>query len=319
MIPSIERQEYEEFVLDAPDATIFAEPWWLDITAGPGRWRANSVKKGDSVIGAWPTVIKRTPFGPIHRGAPFTPRLGPIFGQSAVGAKRYSRIVDVIPKLVTRMGTFAHVSARCNPQFDYWTPLLWEGFAQTVNYSWRITECSPTFEGIRPQLRRNVVGSLKKAEKAGLSVREGTPEELVPMVEETLSSRGVAVPERALMDKLCSESLARRRGTILAAVDKNDQLRSIGLFVHDQRVTWYLMGATNRTFSDVGASCLVILSGIHEAARRGNTFDFEGSMVQSIEPVFRGFGGKPVPYSVVTCTRSRIIDAALICRKRRTN
>src|SRR5204863_4126860 len=80
---------YDEFVAASPQGSVFCTSWWLDAVA-PGRWRAHELRDGERTVGAWPTVVERTRLGPVHRGAPLAPYLGPLFPPGD-GARRRSR------------------------------------------------------------------------------------------------------------------------------------------------------------------------------------------------------------------------------------
>src|SRR5947209_595113 len=127
---------YDELVATSPQGSVFCMSWWLDAVA-PGRWHAHEVEENGRVVAAWPTVVRRTRVGDVHTGAPLTPFLGPLLPPGE-GARRRSRELKLVESLLERIGPFAHLEARCNPAFDYWTPLRWHGFAQTTNYTWRL-------------------------------------------------------------------------------------------------------------------------------------------------------------------------------------
>src|SRR5436305_3364540 len=110
---------YDELVATSPQGSIFCTSWWLDAVA-PGRWRAHVVEEHGRAVAAWPTVVRTTRFGDIHGGAPLTPFLGPLFPPGD-GARRRSREIKLVEALLEKLGPFAHLEARCNPAFDYWT------------------------------------------------------------------------------------------------------------------------------------------------------------------------------------------------------
>ena len=107
----------------------------------------------------------------MHAGAPLTPFLGPLFPPGE-GARRRSREIAFVESLLERIGEFAHLEARCNPAFDYWTPLRWHGFRQTTNYTWRLPDLSD-LDSVFAGFRENIRGHVRAAEKSDVSVTEG--------------------------------------------------------------------------------------------------------------------------------------------------
>ena len=95
---------------------------------------------------------------------------------------------------------------------------------------------------------------------------------------------------------------------MLVARDVDGTVRAAGYFVHDERYTTYLLAATDAELR--GAASLVLWEAIRRAAQRGTAFDFEGSMLEHVEPFVRSFGGVPTPYSIVRHTPSSSVRAA---------
>src|SRR5712691_6273535 len=161
---------YDEFVAASPQGSVFCTSWWLDAVA-PERWRAHEVEEQGRIVAAWPTVVRTTRIGGVHVGAPLTPFLGPLLPPGE-GARRRSRELRLVESLLERIGPVAHLEARCNPGFDYWTPLRWHGFRQTTNYTWRLPDLSD-LDGVFAGFRENIRGHVRAAEKSGMTVAEG--------------------------------------------------------------------------------------------------------------------------------------------------
>jgi hypothetical protein len=310
---------YDEIVAGSPQGCVFASSWWLD-AAAPGRWRAHVAEAA-----AWPTVVRASPFGDVHTGAPFTPYLGPLLTPGE-GAHRRSREIEQLEALLERVGRFAHLEAACDPAFDYWTPLQWHGFAQTTHYTWRLSDLADperVFAGLRENVRREV----RKARKQGVVVEEGTLEEYLRVHERTAERQGrlgAARANSAVLSRIDAAAGARGARTILLARDGEGRVHAGGYFVQDARWTYYLAGGTEGELRTSGAHSLVLWTAIEQAGERRTGFDFEGSMLRHVERFVRAFGGVPTPYSLVRRTRSRgfavtraVKRAALAARRRR--
>jgi hypothetical protein len=287
---------YDEFVAASPQGSIFCTSWWLDAVA-PGRWRSHELRDGDRIVAAWPTVVEPTRFGVVHRGAPMSPYLGPLLPPGE-GARRRSRELKLVEDLLGVIGPFAHLEARCNPSFDYWTPLRWHGFQQTTNYTWRLPDVSD-LDAVFAGFRENIRGHVRAAERNGTTVAEGTLDGLL----EVHRRRFARDPQS--IDRVDTAASARGARTILIARDADGRARAGGYFVHDERFTTYLLAATDAEVR--GAAALVLWEAIKRAAERGTAFDFEGSMLRHVESFVRSFGGVPTPYSIVWRTPSRAV------------
>jgi Acetyltransferase (GNAT) domain len=287
---------YDEFVAASPQGSIFCMSWWLDAVA-PGRWHSHELLDGERIVAAWPTVVERTRFGLVHRGAPLTPYLGPLF-RPGEGARRRSRELKLVEDLLAAIGPFAHLEARCNPAFDYWTPLRWHGFEQTTNYTWRLPDLSD-LDAVFAGFRENIRGHVRAAERSGTTVVEGTLDDFLEVHRRRFDRDPQAI------DRIEAAAAPRDARTLLIARDPGGRARAAGFFVHDERFTTYLLAATDAEVR--GAAALLLWEAIRRAADRGTAFDFEGSMLRHVESFVRSFGGVPTPYSIVWRTPSRPI------------
>lgn len=298
---------YDDLVGDSPQGSVFATSWWLDAVA-EGRWRANTIEDDGDVTAAWPTVVRATRWGEVHEGAPLTPFLGPLFRPQESELKRRAEEVKRLDQLVESLRRPAHVEARCNPAFDYWTPLAWHGFKQTTHYTWRLPWLDDLDHVLR-SARENVRREIRKAEKRGITVEEDSLEAFQDVHLETVSYQeiGSAEASRRTLRAIEAAAAPREARVILLARDGDGRAHAGGYFVRDNRWVYYLVGASDPSLRTSGAASLVLWRGIEHAAEHGLGFDFEGSMVRGVERFFRAFGGEPTPYSIVRSTPSRAL------------
>jgi GNAT acetyltransferase-like protein len=298
-------EAYDAFAAASPQGTVFCSSWWLDATAGSGRWRHTDVCDADGrLIATWPAAVRRTRFGDVLTGAPLTPHLGPLLS-AGDGRQRRSREVDQLERLADALRPYAHVEACCSPRLDYWTPLSWHGFSQTTHYTWRLEDVSDeeaTFARLRDSARRQV----SKAQRLGLVVEPGTVDDLVALQRQTFERQEEAGtgPQEALVRRLAAAVTSHGAGEILVARDDAGQVHSASMFVHDERTTWYLLGGSDTELRASGSASLLMWEGIRRAGVRGTAFDFEGSMLRHVERFVRNFGGEPTAYSIVRHTPS---------------
>jgi hypothetical protein len=296
---------YDAFVAASPQGTLFCRSWWLDATAGPDRWRHADVCDADGrLVATWPAVLRRTRFGDVLTGAPLTPYLGPLLS-AGDGRQRRSREVDQLERLADALKPYAHVDARCSPRLDYWAPLAWYGFSQTSHYTWRLEDVSDE-EATLARLQNSARRQVAKAQRLGLVVEAGAVDDFVALQRRTFERQEAAGdgPPEALVRTIAAAIEDHRAGEILVARDDTGRAHSAAMFVHDQRTTWYLLGASDTELRASGSASLLMWEGIRRAGVRGTAFDFEGSMLQHLERFVRNFGGEPVPYSIVRHTPS---------------
>jgi hypothetical protein len=303
--------EYDRLVETSPQGSLFGSAWWLDAVA-PGSWRPNGLIEDGEMIAAWPTVVRRGRFGVEHGGAPLTPWLGPLFGADL----RRSSEDEVTGRLLEGIGRYAQLTARCSPAYDYWTPLYWRGFTQTTRYTWRIDDLSD-LEASFARLRNKVRGAVRRGEREGLSVQPGTLDDFLAIHSDTLErqNRSGDRAGRQALRRLDPAAAERDARSILVARDQEGRAAAAGYFVFDHRTTYYLLGGISATAASPYAVPLLLWTAIQQAAARDTRFDFEGSMLRPIELLVRGFGGDPVPYSVVRHTPSVPLRGAVALKR----
>jgi lipid II:glycine glycyltransferase (peptidoglycan interpeptide bridge formation enzyme) len=234
----------------------------------------------------------------------------------AAPVQRRAEEIRLIEALLERIGRAASIDAMCHPGFDYWTPLRWHGFTQTTRYTWRLDDLTDT-DSLFARVRENVRREVRKSRKRGVEVGPGSLEELLEVHARTVAQQDVPDGDRsrAVLRRLQPEAAARDAGTILMARDEQGRAHAGGFFVHDQRFTYYLLGGSDARLRTSGAMSAVMWAAIEQAAARGTGFDFEGSILRSVERYFRAFASEPVPYSRVRRVNSRALATEIAAKR----
>ena len=292
---------------------IFHSPWWLD-TVAPGAWREASVCEGGVTRARWPYVVQRQRGLTRLTAPPLTPRLGPLIesGETKL-SKRLGQHKELLFTLVDQLPTHDQFLQNLHPELEYWLPLSWRGFTQTTLYSYTLEDLSD-LETIRSGFSKGVRSDINKAGRS-LTVRrnQGTSDLYDALATTLLATRKRMPFSSEMLQRTYQACLERNQGQIFSAHDKAGQFVA-GLFlVWDEQTAYYLLAGAKQEARGTGAQSLLLWEAIQFAATVARQFDFEGSQIASIEQFFRGFGGRPVPYSHVE-RRSRRMNALLSLR-----
>lgn len=312
-----DREAHDAVVAASPQGSIFAESWWLDLAAGPTRWRPYVLRGGDGApVASWPVIERVSRLGLVAVGAPYSPSLGPLLSPpgDATSTRRWSQEVEGLEQLARLLAGHAHVEAACSPELRYWTPLSWHGYTQTTRTTWRLAAPLDA-QAVRAGMRKGARNALTSATRAGLTCTPATVDELLVACEATFRRQDARLPNEGVLRRLATGALERGRGEVLAVRAAGGELVSAGLFVFDARWTWNLAQGRIDVDGAGGAPTLLMITAIEHAAARGTGFDFEGSMLEPVERFVRGFGGEPSPYSVIR--RSDAAHARAVAWKRR--
>jgi hypothetical protein len=307
----IDEGRYNSFVSTSPQGTIFATTWWLDAVA-PNHYRILYVQNGDEIQAAWPIVFKHSKLVGLRI---FHPPLSPWLG--VLYRPRSSKLVNQLSKekalstqLIRQLAKFASLDVRFHRNFTYWSPFYWQGFTQTTGYTYVIDDLSD-IDAIWNGLRQNIRTDVKKATKQGVVVeviddinRFWEVHRLTFLRQQKPVPYSIDLVRR--IDAACRSRGARR---IFVGRDQQGDIHAAAYIVWDNRSAYYLMGGSDPEKRSSGATSLVLWKTIQFAATVANAFDFEGSMIESVERFFRAFGATPYPCSRISKVNSPLLFA----------
>lgn len=279
---------------DAPSLEFFASPWWLDLVAR-GRWGVVRSERGGR-SGVWPYVVRRR--GPFRYMTmpPMTQYLGPAITDSrAKYPKAIGQEHELIAGMFEALPSCDLYNLKLPPTMGNWLGLYWEGFRQTTRYTYILPpgEEDQLWSGLQDNIRRDI----RKA-RGSLAVRDDLgAEDLLKIIASGFARLGRPSP---YSDQLIRDVLVtvRKRGAgrCLFAVDDVGRIHAVLLYVWDNSRAYYVLGGQDSDLRTSGANSYLFWSAVTDAANRGLSFDFEGSMIRPVERFVRGFGGHLTPY-----------------------
>lgn len=300
------KESYSSFV-ERNSLPIFFQPWYLDAVSVPYEWDAVVVSNEGGVTAVWP-FLKKSKFGcSILTHPPLTPYLGPYIKGKLHHQKGYSRLQfekQILHRLADELpGSVLHLT-HGRPEWYNWQPLVWKGFVQSTRYTYRIDLTQPLdliWENISTKTR----SSIRKAERSMDVVQEKEWHEILVLIEKSFERKRMKVPYGKEVLQNLNSALTQRNSRISFSA-KLANKNVANTFVAFDNHTAYLL-ATGRADDDPGGSmALLIWESIKESKAIGlDTFDFEGSMIESIERFFRSFGGTQSNYNRLIRTKNR--------------
>jgi hypothetical protein len=279
---------------------IFQTDWWLD-AAAPRAWQAAQIKKDNQVIARLPYAIKRKKGLTLLTLPPFTHGMGPWLAPStAKYAKQLGQQKELLTELIHQLPEHDYFSQKCHYSFTNWLPFHWNGFSQTTAYTYILPDLSDldkVWSGFQDNIRREI----RKAEKqVTVSVTEDI-DTIYKIGLHTFQRQGLPYPYtyETVRDFDCAIAKhdARR---MFVAKDEQGRIHAAVYIVWDERSAYYLTGGSDAELRTSGAMSLLLWEAIQFAATVSQEFDFVGSMNESIERFFRGFGARQTPYFVLS-------------------
>jgi len=279
---------------------IFQQPWWLEAVA-PGSWdEVKLINKGKTQ--ARLPYIKQKKIGlTLLMMPPFTQVLGPwLEPLQGKYATRLSRQKQMMTDLIEQLPRFDYFKQNFHYSFDNWLPFYWKDFEQTTRYTYvldDISDMDAVWSGIKGNIRREI----RKARKQITVETDLGVEKLWNMHLKTFERQN-ETPDFSFetfkrLDDACKKHDARKA---FFAIDEDGHMHAALYIVWDENSAYYLVGGADPKLRNSGASSLLMWEAINYVSERTQKFDFEGSMIESIERFFRGFGARQKPYFRIT-------------------
>ena len=281
--------------------SIFETDTWLNAIA-KDKWTRIEIKKNNGDIEACFPIVKGRRCGfRILDLPPLTQTLGIYIPASdAKLSKRLEKEKKILNKIIEMIPKGYNCNFRLDIDNQYILPFIWKGFKVIPKYSYRI-ENLKDLDVIWNGFKENIKTDIRKAQKKVIIREDLSIDALIKMQTKSFSRQGRRMPIDIELiksiDDILIECNARK---LLCAVDEEGNIHAAAYFVFDKRRCYYLMGGGDPEFRNSGAASLLIWEGIKFAHNHSEIFDFEGSMIESIERFFRGFGAVPRVYYNVT-------------------
>jgi len=275
---------------------LFMQPWWLDAT---GAWDVALAIRNDQIVGAMPYTPGRR-WGIAHVGMPALTHHLRIWMDKPPDIsdhKWLTREKQIIWLLIDDLPAYGYFSMVFEENsFNNWLPFHWKGFTQEMRYTFVIGRMDK--EALDQQINRNLRRNIKEA-AAGLTIRTEVDRDVFfDMCRNTYKRQKMAMPySKELFSRIDEAITSHDAGVKLSAFSHNGSLAAVAYLLWDQDRAYYLLAGDNETGRQTGASILVCREALRIAFEERNvsTFDFCGSMLESITDIRRQFGAQASP------------------------
>lgn len=273
--------------------SVFEQPWWLDIVA-PGKWGEVTIKEHNQVIARLPYVFDN---GKISMPV-YTQTLGiwmdSKFNEFQKGNDHLAEQKKIIHQLLSLLPKSKSFNFVFDSVVEYILPFRWEGFSIDPTFSYRITELDK--DSIDNKLGKGVKRDLNRGMKTfSIDGNNNSIDEFIALQNETYSRQNRKNPiNNDLTASIISKAINAQHGKLLFARDEKGNAHAGSFLLYDEKVCYHLLSGQNTKYGNLGAMPFLLYNEILFASNNSKIFDFEGSMVEGIEQVYRRYGGKQV-------------------------
>ncbi|HTB05403.1 MAG TPA: GNAT family N-acetyltransferase [Bacteroidia bacterium] len=283
---------------------IFHKPFFLNSVV-KDNWDVIPIVVENKIVACLPYTIQQIKGYKNFTQPPMAQFLGPWIDAGYLIKDKVRKQKKIMNELYDRLPACSSYLQNWSPDIDNWLPLYWKGYSQTTKYTNVIsdlTDLNTVWEHFDSDVKRRI---RKSEEKFKVQPHEDF-EVFFNVLEDSFNRKGAKNPLKceifSSMDGACSQNLCRK---MLVAKDTAGNIAGGIYLIWDSRSVYYMAGGFTAGNSDV--MCLLIWEGIKLAASMKLQFDFEGSMIESIEHFFRSFGPVQKPYFTVSKINSRKI------------
>lgn len=295
-------KQFRETCRQQPGIPLFSQACWLDAVSE--NWQVAAYSEKGKLLGVLPYSLKGNLLTKRIYLPELTPYSGPVLfypgGQDEYEKRSFEK--KVITQLLNQLPDKLYKqSFKCYPAIDNWLPFHWKGYKETGRYTY-LLDTSPTKEMIFSQFKEAHQRQIKKAEKAGMTTERCTDSTLLfSLFSKTFERQGLKTPfSKTHFESIFKAVSAHHAGDAYLAKNKQGKILAAMLTVWDDAVMYYLLGYFDEAESNSGAMTYLFWHAILLAKIKGQTFNFEGSMIDSIEQYFRGFGGTLTPVHFIS-------------------
>lgn len=302
------KEKFNQFCEGNLAIPLFLTYKWYDALFG-NDWDVVLVEKNDNILGFLPYIITKKKTFQLIRPPYITPYQGVwmIYPSDQKYTNRLSFEKEVMIDIINQLPEVDSFQQKFLPEFTNWLPFYWNNFEQTTRYTYIIEDLSNT-EKVFKDFKENIRREIRKAEKT-LTIETTEDIDLLYKLKVSVydeNGESYSIPEKMLINafNFCKNN---NSGELLVAKDAYGNIHSILFYVWDNSTAYYLHGGTYNNYKTSGSMSLLLWEAIKRSSKKVNKFNFEGSMVESIERYFRAFGGKQVPYFEIKKTDSKLL------------
>jgi len=289
------------------DMPLFQQPFWLDIVA-ENQWDVLLIKENNTIAASMPLIYnsleQRTkiikPF--------LTPFCGPYFNKE-ITKNDFVKEQNLLMKLEEQINDYKYFEQNWHNSITNWLPFYWKNYSQRTKYTYILNDIK-NIDQFYGNFKTNIKRNIKKSkEKFNIQIKQSTDIDIFyEVLCKTFKKKGMShhIP-KFFYERIIKETSKRNCGTFLFAKDDMNKIHAVSLIVWDADTAYYLAGGNDPELNKSGSASHLMVEAIKYASQYVNKFDFEGSMLKSIENYFRGFGAKQIPYFEIIKVNSRVM------------
>lgn len=314
------KEQYKKLCEEDKSIPLFAQYWWMDAVCPTEQWNILLAREQGIITGALPYHF-REKYGFCCIIQPQLTQYNSVWinprdrdsnpAGSSDEKKIFKELIDQLEqlKLSFYQQCFHH-------NFTNWLPFYWRGFKQTTRYTYvieNIKNPDEVYNNFSPAKKRQI----KKCRDILVTDRNMTAKEFYAHHKKSLEGHGAVIEySYDLFACVFEAAQAREAGQIFSVKDAEGNIHACLFAVWDKHSAYNLLYSIDPRYASSGASTLIVWEAIKYLSDKTGCFDFEGSMIESVENSYRQFGTTRISYSLIEKYYSTLFKALFALKKR---
>jgi hypothetical protein len=291
---------WDEAVSRSSQGNIFSKSFWLNCY-DQSSYKILGIFSDGRVVGG---IALPSQNGNLKRSKMITP-IVPYFEQTdktATLIEINKRFLSPLAEYICR--EYEAIDLSWHPSLINWLPFYWSGFSQTTKFTY-ILNLDQSNEEIWRGFQTKIRTDIRKSEAEGIKITQGGMEDFIEIAKNT---NNYAESDFELFRRIYSNLHPLGKISVLVARATNGKALCAGVFLLDDGVSYYWLGAHQPKENLFGAPSLLIWKFIDSKPQQLRELNFLGSVMPNVEKFFRGFGGDLVPYNIVSLKRPKVVQ-----------
>lgn len=285
---------WDTFVDNSPQSTIYGKSWYLAALQCP--FQILVILANQQILAG----LVLTKDGRNHFANPYLGKYLGIYYANFKGTAynqetKRRKLTDLLLAEITKLPTFNYFF---HPQFATYFPFYINNFESRPRYSYWINLKDQSLVEITAKFHSKLRSEIKLAEQQKFKITTDISLDIfVNTCQQTFLQKGAKFPFKlSFLRNYCEKLLERKVLQMSGIKDQQGRIMAVvGILKTPQTSTLILSGFDKRIIQR-GVNELLLYHCIQVAKKQANFFDFEGSMIPTIESFYRKFGGDYTPY-----------------------
>ena len=288
---------------------IFMQSWWLDAVCNDGvSWDVALSRDKIGDISAALCFCKKRKWGFKKITMPHLTQftgvwMKPLEHKNGHGNQSHQQ--EQLQQIVAQLPHCQHFTLRTHFNLTDWLPFYWAGFKQTTRYTYIIPNLSDlnlvfnNFEG-------NVKRAIRQAE-GKYTIEQSDDFDLFLQLKNKNDNTPLSIWHN--LNDILSKKQQKR---LYFARNTEGVAEATAYIVWDNSTAYYLASGTTESGRKSQVMSLLLWQAMQDCAHHATVFDFEGSMLKTVEPYFRRFGTEQKAYFQLSKFSNKFIEMAFI-------